>query len=100
MGFNRYVSNNVVLSQDIITCPVGTVMTIIGVTVANVSGNLTTTTIKAAGANILKDVEISKGSAIVPIGGEQKVVLIAGDTLTISADFAVDVIASVLEQTV
>ena len=100
MGFNRYVSNNVVLSQDIITCPAGTVMTIIGVTVANVSGDLTTATIKAAGANILKDVEISKGSAIVPIGGEQKVVLVTGDTLTVSSDFAVDVIVSVLEQTI
>ena len=100
MGFNRYVSNNVVLSQDIITCPAGTVMTIIGVTVANVSGNLTTATIKAAGANILKDVEIEKGSAIVPVGGEQKIVLLAGDTLTVSADYAVDVIASVLEQTI
>ena len=100
MSFKRYVSNDVVLSQDIITCPAGTVMTIIGVTVANVSGDLTTATIKAAGANILKDVEISKGSAIVPIGGEQKVVLVTGDTLTVSSDFAVDVIASVLEQTV
>lgn len=100
MGFKRYVSNGVVLSQDIITCPAGTVMTIIGVTVANVSGNLTTATIKAAGANILKDVEIRKGSAIVPVGGEQKIVLLAGDTLTVSADYAVDVIASALEQTV
>ena len=100
MGFNRYVSNNVVLSQDIITCPAGTVMTIIGVTVANVSGDLTTATIKAAGANVLKDVEIRKGSAIVPVGGEQKIVLLAGDKLTVSADYAVDVIASVLEQTI
>lgn len=100
MGFNRYVSNNVVLSQDIITCPAGTVITVIGVTVANVTGNLTTVTVKAAGANILKDVYIDKGSAIVPVGGEQKVVLKAGDTLTVSADFAVDVIASVLEQTI
>lgn len=100
MGFNRYVSNNVVLSQNIITCPVGKVITVIGTTVANVTGNLTTATITAAGANVLKDVEIRKGSAIVPVGGEQKIVLLAGDTLTVSADYAVDVIASVLEQTV
>ena len=99
MGFNRYVRNNVVLSQDVITCPINTVITIIGVTVANVTGNLTTVTIQAAGANILKDVELERGSAIVPIGGEQKIVLTAGDTLTVSANFAVDVIASVLEQT-
>ena len=100
MGFNRYVSNDVVVPQNIITCPEGKVITVIGATVANVTGNLTTATIRAAGANILKDVEIGRGSAIVPIGGEQKIVLTAGDTLTVSADYAVDVIASVLEQTI
>ena len=100
MGFNRYVNNGVITSQDVITCPANTVITLIGVTVSNVSGTLTTATITAAGANILKDVEIEKGSAIVPVGGEQKIVLLAGDTLTVSADYAVDVIASVLEQTI
>lgn len=100
MGFDRYVSNGVVTSQDVVICPANTVITLIGVTVSNISGTLTTATITAAGANILKDVEIRKGSAIVPVGGEQKIVLLAGDTLTVSADYAVDVIASVLEQTV
>lgn len=100
MGFNRYVSTNVVSSQDVITCPASTIITLIGVTVANATGNLTTATISAAGANILKDVEIEKGSAIVPVGGEQKIVLVAGDTLSVTANFGVDVIASVLEQTV
>ena len=100
MGFNRYVSKGVVLPQDVIICPANTVITLIGVTVSNTSGTLTTATITAAGANILKDVEIEKGSAIVPVGGEQKIVLLAGDTLTVSADYAVDVIASVLEQTI
>lgn len=100
MGFNRYVSNDVVIPQDIIICPANTVITLIGVTVSNISGTLTTATITAAGANILKDVEIEKGSAIVPVGGEQKIVLLAGDKLIVSADYAVDVIASVLEQTI
>ena len=100
MGFNRYVSNGVVLPQDVIICPANTVITLIGVTVSNTSGTLTIATITAAGAKILKDVEIEKGSAIVPVGGEQKIVLLAGDTLTVSADYAVDVIASVLEQTI
>ena len=100
MGFNRYVNNGVITSQDVIICPADTVITLIGVTVSNTSGTLTTATITAAGANILKDVEIEKGSAIVPVGGEQKIVLLAGDKLTVSADYAVDVIASVLEQTI
>ena len=100
MGFNRYVNNGVITSQDVIICPANTVITLIGVTVSNTSGTLTTATITAAGANILKDVEIEKGSAIVPVGGEQKIVLLAGDKLTVSANYAVDVIASVLEQTI
>ena len=100
MGFNRYISNAVVSSENVITCPASTIITVIGVTVANTSGVLTTATITAAGAHILKDVEIEKGSAIVPVGGEQKIVLLAGDTLAVSANYAVDVIASVLEQTI
>lgn len=98
MGFNRHTGSGVVTEQDIVTCPADTVITIIGVTVANVTGELTTVTVKVAGVNILKDVLIDEGSAIVPVGGEQKIVLVAGDTLSVSADYDVDVIVSTLEQ--
>lgn len=98
MGFNRHTGSGVVAEQVIVTCPASTVITVIGVTVANATGNLTTATVKAAGVNILKDVFIEAGSAIVPVGGEQKIVLVTGDTLSVAADYAVDVIVSTLEQ--
>ena len=100
MGFNRYIASNVTTATSVVTCPVNTVITVIGITVANVTGSLTEVNILAAGTNLLKGVEIVEGSAIVPVGGEQKVVLIAGDSITIEADNAVDVYVSVLEQSV
>lgn len=100
MGFNRYVGTGVTTATDIVTCGAGTVMTIIGVTVSNITGSDTTVDVTAAGARVLKGTALSAGSSVVPVGGEQKIVLIDGDTLTVTADFAVDVIVSVLEQTV
>ena len=100
MGFNRYIASNVTTPTDVVTCPAGTVITVIGITVANVTGALTEVNIQAAGISLLKGVEIVEGSAIVPVGGEQKIVLVAGDSITIEADNAVDVYVSVLEQAI
>ena len=100
MGFNRYVVSNVSTPTDVVTCPADTVITVIGITVANVTGVITEVNIQAAGVSLLKGVEIMEGSAIVPVGGEQKIVLIAGDSIKVEADNAVDVYVSVLEQTI
>lgn len=100
MGFNRYTSTGVTTATAVVTCPADTVMTVIGTTVANTSGELTSVDVLAGGANILKSVELGEGSAIVPIGGEQKVVLVAGDSLTVVATHTVDVHVSVLEKTI
>ena len=100
MGFNRHTASNVTAPTSIVTCPADTTITIIGVTVANVTGALTEVNIQAAGTYLLKGVEIVEGSAIVPVGGEQKVVLMTGDSVTVEADNAVDVYISVLEQAI
>lgn len=100
MGFNRYIAGGVTTPTSIVTCPVDTVITVIGITVANVTGALTEVSIQAAGVNLLKGTEIAEGSAIVPVGGEQKIVLVAGDSVSVEADNAVDVYVSVLEQSV
>lgn len=100
MAFNRYTGLNITTTTDVITCPASTVMTIIGITVANVSGIDTVASIKIAGAYLLKDFILNSGSAIVPVGGEQKIVLVTGDTLNITANYGVDVIISVLEQSI
>jgi len=99
MGFNRYISTGVTDATAVVTCPDNTVITVIGVTIANVSGNATTVDVLAGGANLLKGANLDKGSAIVPIGGEQKVVLLSGDALVVNATDTVDVYVSVLEQT-
>ena len=100
MGFNRHTKTGVITTRTVVTCPPATVTTVIGTTVANITGNLTTVSITAAGVHVLKNAQVESGSAIVPIGGEQKIVLLEGDTLTVTADFAVDVIVSTLEQAV
>lgn len=100
MGFNRHTKTGVTTTQVVVTCPLATVTTVIGTTVANTTDNFTTISITAAGVYVLKDASIAPGSAIVPIGGEQKIVLLEGDTLTVTANFAVDVIVSTLEQVI
>lgn len=100
MGFNRHTKTGVISTQTVVTCPPATVITVIGTTVANTTGNLTTVSITTAGVHVLKNAQVESGSAIVPIGGEQKIVLLEGDTLTVTADFAVDVIVSTLEQAI
>ena len=96
--FKNYTVTNVTANTAVVTCPANTVITVIGMTVSNVSGTLTDVSIKVNSAHILKDATIIGGSAIVPIGGEQKVVLAAGDSLLVMANNVVDVVVSVLEQ--
>lgn len=78
---------------------------IVGLTVCNVSG--TTVSVDIAlndGTNdyyIVKGAPISAGGSIVPIGGEQKIVLNTGDSIKVKSDSAssVDAILSVMEIT-
>ena len=82
--------------------------TIIGMTLANnqssdvqASVTLTRPGTPAVSVDIITDVPIPFGSSFVPIGGDQKVVLLANDVLTVVSSVAasVDVIVSVLEIT-
>jgi len=100
MGFNRYLENNTTTRTTVITCPVDTVITIIGISVANVSGNVTDITIELNNTKLIHNATLTEGSAFVPVGGDQKVVMVAGDTLAVTAEYEVDTIVSVLEQTV
>jgi hypothetical protein len=84
-------------------CPAATQTTAIGMTIANLKTNAITANImlNAAGSNVfvLKDATIPPGGALVPIGGDQKLVLEAGDYLHVNTSIAnsADVIVSVLE---
>ncbi len=84
-------------------CPAATQTTAIGMTIANLNTNAITANIvlNAAGSNVhvLKNSTIPPGGALVPIGGDQKVVLEAGDYLHVNTSIAssADVVVSVLE---
>lgn len=86
-------------------CPAATQTTAIGMTIANLNTNAITANIvlHTAGSNvhILKNCTIPPGGALVPIGGDQKLVLEAGDFLHVNTSIAssADVIVSVLEIT-
>jgi hypothetical protein len=87
--------------------PALTTTTIIGVNIANVvSQNISVSvTLRDSSANktvyLVKDALIVQGSSTILVGGEQKVVMEAGDYLTVTASVATsaDVIVSVLELT-
>jgi hypothetical protein len=91
--------------NTIYTCPAATQTTLIGLTIANkTNGTVTANAFlrrSSVDYTIIANAPILNGSTLVPIGGDQKVVLQAADALkvTVSSNNAVDVIASLLEIT-
>lgn len=87
--------------------PLATSTTVIGVNVANVNSNNISVSVmmRDTSANkavyIVKDALIVPGSSDILVGGEQKLVLEAGDFLSVTSSLAnsADVIVSVLEIT-
>ena len=104
--FKSNVAANIVTSGNTIyTCPSATQTTLIGLTLSNKSAGTITSNVyitrSAVDYSIISNAPILTGSTLVPIGGDQKVVLQAADVLkvTTSANGSVDVIASLLEIT-
>ncbi len=102
--FKNYVAADVGTSAStIITASAAT--TVIGMTVANLTTSPITVsvyvTISATDYYVVKDAVVPAGGSLVPIGGDQKLVLETGDALKVISDTATsaDVIASVLEIT-
>jgi hypothetical protein len=87
------------------TVAASTTETIIGLTLANKSAAAVNVTVTysdgASNTHIIKDAPIPSGSSLVPIGGDQKLVLTTGDAIKVSANTAssVDVVMSVLQST-
>lgn len=104
--FTSYMARNVGnAASTLVTVANATQTTLIGMTIANTSNADITASVyvtrSAADYYLIKDASVPVGKTFVPIGGDQKVVLIAGDALkaaTSSANSA-DVIASVLNIT-
>lgn len=105
--FKNYISNDIGTSNaTVYTAPSGAQTTVIGMTVSNIK-TLTDIDVSIslfsysanARAYLLKSAPIPYGDAIVPVGGDQKLVLEGNDYITVSASSAnaADVIISVLE---
>ena len=97
-NFKTYTKRDVTAHTAVMTSPAGATSTIIGLTVSNVSGVNTDVTVKLGATHIVKNATVIAGSAIVPIGSEQKIVVTAGQSIYVQATNAVDVVCSVLEQ--
>ena len=96
-AFKSYQSVGVTTETTVLTGPASTETTIIGLTIANTAGVPTTATVKLNTAVMVKDAPIPVGGALIVVGGDQKVVVEATDTIKVTADQAVDVITSTLE---
>ena len=83
----------------IYTCPASTTTVVIGIVLANKSASSVTGSVQIGSTYVVKDAPIPVGSALSPLDG--KIILEATDTVvvTASANSAVDVVLSLLEQT-
>lgn len=100
--FKNYPSQAVGTSAaTIVTASTST--TVIGMTVANiVTSPITVSVYVTTGGNdyyLVKSATVPVGGALVPVGGDQKLVLETGDALKVvsSAATSADVLVSVLE---
>jgi hypothetical protein len=81
----------------------GVTSVVIGLTVTNTSGSAISANVflndSVANTSILTNAPISSGSSLVVVGGDQKVVLEAGDSIYVqsSAASSVDVVMSIME---
>lgn len=104
--FKNFFSKSVGTSAaTIYTCPAATQTTVIGLTVANTTAaNITTDVyITSSGVDyyLVKGATVPVGGGLVPVGGDQKVVLETGDLLKVVCSVATsaDVTLSLLEIT-
>ena len=97
-SFKTYTKKSITASTAVVTSPIGATSTVIGLTISNVSGVDTDVTVRLGATHIVKNATVIAGSALVPIGGEQKIVITAGQSIYVQATNAVDVVCSVLEQ--
>jgi hypothetical protein len=106
--FTRKLSQNVGATPDIIgnyTVPSSTTTIVIGLVCTNTTGSAITANVFLANATantyIVANAPISSGASLIPIGGDQKIVMITGDKIYVqsSAATSIDAILSIMEIT-
>ena len=97
------VANVGTTATTIYTCPTATQTTAIGMSVANTTASMITVSVTFVSGGVtvylVKNANVPVGGALVVLGGDQKVVLEAGDYIQVvsSADSSADVLFSYLE---
>ena len=100
---NYFLKNANTTSQNVYVAGAGVQATVIGMTIGNITSSPITAnvTVTSGGTTyfMLQSATISNGGALVPIGGDQKLVMEAGDYMQVQTSGAnsADVIVSVLE---
>ena len=106
--FTRKLSQNVGATADAIgnyTVPAATTTIVIGLTCTNTTGSAITANVflgnATANTYIVANAPISSGASLIPIGGDQKIVMITGDKIYVqsSAATSIDAILSIMEIT-
>ena len=102
---NYFLKNANTTSQNVYAAGAGVQATVIGMTIANVTDAPISANVRIVSGGteyfMVKNAIIATGGSLVPVGGDQKVVLEATDYLQVqtSATDSADVIVSVLEIT-
>ena len=98
---NYFVKSANSTGATVLTVGAGVQTTVIGMTIANMVSTPVTANIFVTSSGtdyyMLKEASIPVGGALVPIGGDQKLVLEATDSLKVTTSANTDVIVSALE---
>jgi hypothetical protein len=101
--FTNAVANNVTTVTTVYTAPASTISVVVGLVIANDSGADTTVTVSvtkgATTINLLNTAPLPSASNISVLSNNNRVVLLTGNSISVTAAANVDVIASVLEIT-
>jgi hypothetical protein len=99
--FKSYLTAGVTTQTTVHTAPVATQTTVIGLSLANVGTNVATVsaTLTRGGTvvYVIKDAVVPAADSLILYGGDQKLVMQAGDLLKVTSSVTTDVIVSVLE---
>ncbi len=96
MAFSNSKTNGITDLTSVYT-PTGDTGTIIGLTLCPTSGSDSVVDVKIGGTYLCKGLTITSGTTVVPVGGEQKVVVLNGEDVMVASDTTVDVVVSFLE---
>jgi hypothetical protein len=99
--FKSYIASGVTTQSTVLTAAANTQTTLIGLSLANTTTGAisvqVTLTRSTTVVYVIKDAAVPATDTLVLYGGDQKLVMQAGDVLKVTSSGAVDVIVSVLE---